>query len=179
MYYTRNCGCSGLGATVQMVPNVADQLATITRTLRSGVSGPDVAVWQAFIGATADGKFGPKTAALTMAWQRSHGLQADGVVGPKTKAAAIASLPVAQPFPIQAPKTGTPVTTMPVTGPVQPKPKARPKKPKATVTGTNLTTMPVVGTQPAESSGMGTGTTVLIGLGIVAVIGAVIIGAGS
>jgi len=59
-------------------------------TIRQGSSGPAVTEWQTVIGTTADGKFGPNTAALTKSWQRQRGLTDDGVVGPKTWAAATA-----------------------------------------------------------------------------------------
>ncbi len=58
------------------------------QTLRLGSSGSDVAQWQAIIGVTADGAFGPQTQAATVAWQSAHGLTADGVVGPMTWAKA-------------------------------------------------------------------------------------------
>lgn len=57
--------------------------------IKQGSTGADVALWQTIIGTTADGVFGPNTAAATKAWQSSHGLSADGIVGPKTWAAAI------------------------------------------------------------------------------------------
>ncbi len=59
---------------------------SVTRTLKSGSRGDDVKIVQRIVGATADGIFGPKTAASVKAWQRSHGLVADGIVGPKTQA---------------------------------------------------------------------------------------------
>lgn len=265
MYYQQNCGCSGLGATITMAEDVSQSLASITRTLRSGTSGPDVAIWQGFIGVAADGKFGPNTAMATAAWQRGHNLTADGVVGPATKAAAIASLPrrTLPPGPgvITPPGTMPPVTGAPgvnvgnllkamstitrtlrsgmtgpdvatwqtflkvpadgkfgpktaaatiawqrskglaadgvvgpaskaaalkelsvVVAPVQPakKKKAAKKKAKkttkATVTTTDFTTMPV---RPPDEEGMGTGTKILIGVGVVAVIGAAVIAFGS
>lgn len=61
----------------------------ITRTLKRGMTGADVALWQSTIGVSpADGIFGPMTEAATKAWQSAHGLVADGVVGPLTRAAA-------------------------------------------------------------------------------------------
>lgn len=59
--------------------------ATVARrTLREGMSGSDVAAWQKLVNVTADGQFGPKTKAATIAFQRKMKLVADGVVGPKT-----------------------------------------------------------------------------------------------
>ncbi|GLK66996.1 glycoside hydrolase family protein [Hansschlegelia plantiphila] len=60
----------------------------VTRpTIRLGSKGPDVAAWQAIVGAKADGDFGEKTKAATKAWQKARGLVDDGVAGPKTWAA--------------------------------------------------------------------------------------------
>jgi peptidoglycan hydrolase-like protein with peptidoglycan-binding domain len=64
---------------------------TGTRTLTSGLSGPDVKAWQQILqldGAslTADGSFGPATLAATKTWQSAHGLTADGKVGAGTRA---------------------------------------------------------------------------------------------
>jgi peptidoglycan hydrolase-like protein with peptidoglycan-binding domain len=72
--------------------------------IRKGSSGPDVALWQTIIGATADGIFGPKTDTLTRSWQSTHGVAADGIVGPKTWAAALgAGAPVTVATPTAAP----------------------------------------------------------------------------
>ncbi|TSC78084.1 MAG: cell wall surface anchor family protein [Parcubacteria group bacterium Gr01-1014_24] len=60
---------------------------TITSTLRVGSKGEQVKCLQTAVGATADGKFGPKTKAAVMAWQSDAGLAADGVFGPKSRAA--------------------------------------------------------------------------------------------
>lgn len=56
--------------------------------IRLGSKGEDVKAWQAILGISADGIFGPKTEAATKAWQTERGLAADGVVGPKSWAAA-------------------------------------------------------------------------------------------
>lgn len=66
---------------------VASPLTLITRTLRLNSSGADVAIWQKFIGADADGAFGPATWRATVAWQTAHAIVGDGVVGPITLAA--------------------------------------------------------------------------------------------
>lgn len=52
--------------------------------LKQGSRGTLVQEWQAIIGATADGIFGSKTAAMTKTWQQTHGLMPDGIVGPAT-----------------------------------------------------------------------------------------------
>lgn len=58
-------------------------------TIRQGSKGAAVKQWQAIIGVTADGQFGPNTTAATKAWQAGHGLVADGIVGPNTWSAAL------------------------------------------------------------------------------------------
>lgn len=73
--------------TIPTTPDVS--AGSIThKTIKQGSTGPDVAAWQKIIGVSADGKFGPGTAAATRAWQTKHGLTADGAVGPKTWSAA-------------------------------------------------------------------------------------------
>lgn len=57
--------------------------------LRQGDIGPDVMYLQTLLSnavepITADGNFGPKTAAAVKAFQQAHGLAVDGVVGPQT-----------------------------------------------------------------------------------------------
>jgi hypothetical protein len=59
----------------------------VPRTLRRGMSGPDVAAWQRVVGVVDDGVFGPGTEDATKAFQALQGLAADGVVGPATRAA--------------------------------------------------------------------------------------------
>lgn len=54
----------------------------LTRYLRAGLSGPDVAAWQRVVGSKPDGDFGPLTEADTQDWQRARHLDPDGVVGP-------------------------------------------------------------------------------------------------
>lgn len=56
-------------------------------TLRIGSTGPSVVWVQQQLHVTADGKFGPGTAAAVKAFQAQHGMTADGVVGPQTWAA--------------------------------------------------------------------------------------------
>jgi peptidoglycan hydrolase-like protein with peptidoglycan-binding domain len=55
------------------------------RTLRRGMSGPDVAKIQAVVGVAVDGVFGFDTASAVKKWQRANGLVADGIVGPATQ----------------------------------------------------------------------------------------------
>lgn len=55
--------------------------------IKQGSTGNAVKAIQQLVGATIDGKFGPKTKTLVMTWQTAHGLVADGIVGPKTWAA--------------------------------------------------------------------------------------------
>lgn len=54
------------------------------QTIRLGSVGVDVQAWQRAIGIVADGVFGPKTRAMTVAFQTTHHLTADGVVGTET-----------------------------------------------------------------------------------------------
>jgi hypothetical protein len=64
------------------------------RVIRTGDSGSDVEAWQLFLRGQElaeleiDGKYGPRTVALTKAFQASQGLVADGIVGPRTFARA-------------------------------------------------------------------------------------------
>lgn len=53
-------------------------------TLRLGMQGPAVELWQRILHTIADGKFGEGTDTLTRKWQAEHGLKPDGEVGPKT-----------------------------------------------------------------------------------------------
>jgi hypothetical protein len=70
----------------------------LTRTLRQGMTGTDVAMVQRIVGATADGIFGPKTKRAVMVWQsknrdhRGRALAVDGIVGPLTREAMLRSL---------------------------------------------------------------------------------------
>ncbi len=61
-------------------------------TLKVGSTGVFVSTLQQFVGATADGSFGPMTKAKVMAWQATNGLTADGVFGPLSKAKANATV---------------------------------------------------------------------------------------
>jgi peptidoglycan hydrolase-like protein with peptidoglycan-binding domain len=70
-------------AKIRSVLNPARK-PVLSAYLREGSSGAAVRRLQKKIGATVDGRFGPKTEARLKAWQRSHHLTADGVVGPRT-----------------------------------------------------------------------------------------------
>lgn len=65
----------------------------MTRTLKAGCSGDDVAELQKALKSfgydcgSADGVFGAKTTAAVVGFQRDNGLTIDGIVGQKTKAA--------------------------------------------------------------------------------------------
>jgi murein L,D-transpeptidase YcbB/YkuD len=43
-----------------------------------------VKLWQAVLGITVDGQFGPNTLAATKRWQSAHGITPDGIVGQQT-----------------------------------------------------------------------------------------------
>jgi phage protein D len=68
-----------------------------SKTLRRGLKGPDVQLWQSFLrerglyDGQIDGDYGPKTEAATRAFQRAQGLGADGVAGNATYQAALAA----------------------------------------------------------------------------------------
>lgn len=70
----------------------------LTRTLRQGMTGTDVALVQRIVGATADGIFGPRTRRAVENWQSNHrdhrgnALAVDGIVGPLTREAMLRSL---------------------------------------------------------------------------------------
>lgn len=88
-----------LGAVTPAAPGAPHAM------IRQGSSGADVALWQKIIGVTADGAFGPNTAAATKSWQSAHGLSPDGVVGPNTWAKALGSASSA-PVAVTAPAVG-------------------------------------------------------------------------
>ncbi len=68
----------------------APELPELTRMLRLGSQGEDVAALQralkalGFYTATVDGDFGPITEAAVKAFQRQAGITVDGIVGPET-----------------------------------------------------------------------------------------------
>jgi peptidoglycan hydrolase-like protein with peptidoglycan-binding domain len=96
-----------LGAITPAAPGAPHAL------IKSGSSGPDVALWQTIIGVKADGIFGSGTAAATKAWQGTHGVAADGIVGPNTWRAALggaAPTAAAAPPPLAAPSSSLTTT---------------------------------------------------------------------
>jgi hypothetical protein len=80
--------------------------------LIQGATGPDVALAQKVIGVTADGVFGPKTAAALKTWQAAHGVKVTGQLDPATWAKMVALKLI--------PARGTTATTPPVTAPAKP-----------------------------------------------------------
>lgn len=60
-----------------------------TATMKVGSTGTYVMNLQKFLGISADGKFGPMTAAAVKAWQANNGLTADGVFGAMSRAKAM------------------------------------------------------------------------------------------
>lgn len=90
------------------------------RTLRRGMSGPDVRDWQTCVKGVEprvipDGIFGPMTEYATKVFQQKMGLAADGIVGPITRKAmedllrflaAAAAQPAAPPFPGRTMRSG-------------------------------------------------------------------------
>lgn len=86
-------------------------------TIQQGSTGDAVVQWQKILGVTADGKFGPNTAAATKSFQQKHGLKADGIVGPNTWLAGLgavitSTVPGAPPItPTAPPPAATPVLT--------------------------------------------------------------------
>lgn len=77
------------GASPPAAPAPTSPSGTISRWLRIGSRGTDVAVLQRGLTAVgfravADGYFGNQTAGAVRAFQRARGLAVDGVVGPQT-----------------------------------------------------------------------------------------------
>ena len=64
------------------VPPPAPAAYRYWRMLQQGNQGVDVQHMQRRLGVTADGIFGPQTAAALRAWQRAHGLVPDALFGP-------------------------------------------------------------------------------------------------
>lgn len=82
-------GKTAVTAASTAVPAATATAAGLMPTIRQGSTGPAVVTWQAIVGVTADGQFGPDTLAATRKWQADRGLSADGVVGPITWAKAM------------------------------------------------------------------------------------------
>jgi hypothetical protein len=81
----------------QVPPMGAPPLTGAQPTIKQGSTGLPVKAWQqlllnlgSVLVGTADGIFGPQTAAATKAYQAARGLQPDGVVGPLTWGKAMA-----------------------------------------------------------------------------------------
>lgn len=77
----------------EVLPGIGRQLNppaqfTLRRVLREGMSGDDVKRVQALVGVAQDGTFGPLTEQAVIRWQAAKRLTADGVFGPKSAAAA-------------------------------------------------------------------------------------------
>ncbi len=104
------------------------------RILRRGMRGPDVRRWQraliewGLLGGRADGIFGPRTEAATIAFQREYHLEPDGVAGPATLGRAglldtpapdgpVAPAPVAPPPPVAPVAPAPPSPVSPVVSP--------------------------------------------------------------
>lgn len=102
--------------------------------LIQGATGPDVVLAQKVIGVTADGVFGPKTAAALRTWQGAHGVKVTGQLDPATWARMVAlklipargtSTPAkpatpATPATPAKPTTPAPAPAKPTTGPTSP-----------------------------------------------------------
>lgn len=99
-------------------PQAAAADCTITSTLRVGSKGEQVKCLQAAVGVTADGSFGPKTAAAVKVWQAAKGLVADGVFGAKSRAAFTGGSVVVLPAGCQAGWLFNPATGQSCTGQV-------------------------------------------------------------
>lgn len=93
-HYRRiNSGIIGYGMIEYAKPaKTRPTSPTQRRTLKQGMRGADVTVWQKILVAAGklekparyDGIFGPKTTAATKAWQRALKVTPDGIVGPNT-----------------------------------------------------------------------------------------------
>lgn len=71
-------------------------LLPLPATIQFGSKGNWVRRWQAIIGVTIDGIFGPLTRQATTIYQVKHGLKVDGIVGPKTWTVALSPLRVSR-----------------------------------------------------------------------------------
>jgi peptidoglycan hydrolase-like protein with peptidoglycan-binding domain len=86
-------------ATVQPTPEAPRPAPPLlSRTLREGMRGEDVAFVQRIVGSKPDMIYGPKTTAAVKGWQRLHKdvsnrpLDVDGVVGPRTRGSMLADI---------------------------------------------------------------------------------------
>ncbi|SET80989.1 peptidoglycan-binding protein [Stigmatella erecta] len=92
---------TAVSAARSATPARVSTTAASAPVLRQGATGSSVVQLQNLLrnhghNVTADGAFGPKTAAAVKSFQQSRGLAADGVVGPKTWAALRSAPPSAQ-----------------------------------------------------------------------------------
>lgn len=79
--------CS-LGLYKDTTSSVSSNEGSINRTLRRGLTGPDVKKLQEFLQISADGVFGRGTAAKVKEWQIKNGLTGDGVFGKMSRTKA-------------------------------------------------------------------------------------------
>jgi peptidoglycan hydrolase-like protein with peptidoglycan-binding domain len=132
--------------SIETAPSTAPTPTTPPQTpsavyslLIPGATGSDVALAQKVIGTTADGVFGPKTAAALKVWQAAHAVPVTGLLDPATwarmvalklvPARVIATAPPPTPAPTTptTPTTPTPAPTTPA--PPAPKPPTTPTPP--------------------------------------------------
>lgn len=73
-------------ATNRCLDGLTGTSTTLTRALRVGSYGNDVAALQARLGVKVDKQFGQITKAALIRYQRAHNLTADGVAGPQVAA---------------------------------------------------------------------------------------------
>ncbi len=83
--------------TIAPAPTPTTSFSSLPPTIRQGSTGAAVIKAQQLLGVTADGIFGPITAAATRSFQLKKGLQVDGVIGPQTWTALLANTPQAVP----------------------------------------------------------------------------------
>jgi peptidoglycan hydrolase-like protein with peptidoglycan-binding domain len=69
------------GTGIRPVTTSSIPQAQINRGISNGASGSAVSIIQRAVGASADGRFGPRTTAAVRTFQRAHGLTPDGIVG--------------------------------------------------------------------------------------------------
>ena len=86
--------------------------------LIQGATGPDVALAQKVIGVTADGVFGPKTAAALKTWQAAHGVKVTGQLDPATWAKMVALKLIPARGTATSPAPAKPPVTTPAKPPV-------------------------------------------------------------
>lgn len=85
LYDSSNAAYQNMLAT-QNKNNTANSPTNISVNLQQGSTGDAVKQLQTALGITADGVYGPQTAAAVKAFQTKNGLTPDGVYGPQTAA---------------------------------------------------------------------------------------------